>query len=97
MYRIQNLPRQSSLQELPIQADTIHELIEDRSQLARLLPERRRKTRWEQREWSVNQTDPWDRSLSWSTHLKYRLQHYQVKCQLINDVVICFVENLVQL
>ena len=56
VYRIQNLPRQSSLQELPIQADTIHEVIEDRSQLARLLPEQRRKTRWKQREWSVTRS-----------------------------------------
>jgi hypothetical protein len=60
--RIQNLPRQSSLQELPIQADTIHELIEDRSQLACLIEERCRKTRWKQREWSVNQANPRDRS-----------------------------------
>jgi len=37
-YIIQNLPRQRSLQELPIQAHTIDELIENRSQLARLLP-----------------------------------------------------------
>lgn len=61
---IWSLPRQRTLQELPIQAHTIYKLIENRSQFACLLPKRCWKTCWKQRKWSMNQTNTWDCSRS---------------------------------
>ena len=49
---------QGILQEIPIQANTIHELVEKRGQLARLAPEGLRETRREQGDWSVDQPNP---------------------------------------
>jgi hypothetical protein len=58
--RKKNLLGQSILQEIPIHANTVHKLVKNGSELARLPPKGLWKVCWEQGEWSMKQTNTRD-------------------------------------